>query len=153
MSGFDISKPSGERVMKQKKQDSKREIENLKRLREIEAMIQKGDIENVFVSNASKDSETVSNAVADDILNKLGSEKIDTRDISNMISFTSNKTTTVIKRPNRNMKAKAKARKPAPKTFANRQKKAQVKPKAKPKKAKTSKKPQHKIVQKKKGRR
>ncbi len=139
--------------MKQKKQDSKREIENLKRLREIEAMIQKGDIENAFVSNASKDSETVSNAVADDILNKLESEKIDTRDISNMISFTSNKTTTVIKRPNKNMKAKAKARKPAPKTSANRQKKAQVKPKAKPKKARASKKPPHKSIQKKKGRR
>ena len=153
MSGFNISKLSGEGVMKQKKQDSKREIENLKRLREIEAMIQKGDIENAFVSNASKDSETVSNAVADDILNKLESEKIDTRDISNMISFTSNKTTTVIKRPNRNMKAKARARKPASKTSANRQKKAQAKPKAKPKKAKASKKPQHKIVQKKKGRR
>ena len=147
-------KPSSEGVMKQKKQDSKKEVENLKRLREIEAMIQKGDIENAFVSNASKDSETVSNAVADDILNKLESESINTRDISNMISFTSNKTTTVIKRPSRNAKA-AKASKPAGKAHAAK-KMAQAKPKPKlkarpkPKMAKPmAKKPQHKNAQKK----
>ena len=140
--------------MKQKKQDSKKEVENLKRLREIEAMIQKGDIENAFVSNASKDSETVSNAVADDILNKLESENINTRDISNMISFTSNKTTTVIKRPDRS----AKASKPAGKAHAAK-KMAQTKPKAKlkarpkPKMAKpNAKKPQHKNAQKKRKR-
>ena len=154
-------KPSSEGVMKQKKQDSKREIENLKRLREIEAMIQKGDIENAFVSNASKDSETVSNAVADDILNKLESENIDTRDITNMISFTSNKTTTVVKRPAKRAAAKAKAVKPAKATASKQRKASQPKPKqkavakAKPKaaKAKSSKKQQHKSVQKKKGRR
>ena len=147
-------KPNSEGVMKQKKQDSRKEVENLKRLREIEAMIQKGDIENAFVSNASKDSETVSNAVADDILNKLESESINTRDISNMISFTSNKTTTVIKRPSRSAKA-AKASKPAGKAHAAK-KMAQAKPKPKlkarpkPKMAKPkAKKPQHKSVQKK----
>ena len=79
------------------------------------------------------------------------------RDISNMISFTSNKTTTVIKRPDRSAKA-AKASKPAGKAHAAK-KMAQAKPKPKlkarpkPKMAKPmAKKPQHKNAQKKRKR-
>ena len=83
-----------------KKKDPKKEIEDLKRLREIEAMVQKGDIESAFVSTASKDSETVSNEVADTILNKLESENIYTKDIDNISALTSNRNAPVIKRRN-----------------------------------------------------
>jgi len=99
--------------MKQKK-DSRKEIEDLKKLREIDALIKRGDIENAFISNASKDSEMVSEAVADDILNKLDSEHINTRDISSIISLTSNRRGTVVKKQSKAVAKKAKA-KPAAK--------------------------------------
>lgn len=73
-----------------KKKDPKKEIEDLKKLREIEKIIQKGDIENAFVSNASKDSETVSEAVADEILNSLESENIESKSFDKMMLLTSN---------------------------------------------------------------
>ncbi len=74
--------------MKNKKKNVQEEIEGLKRLKEIESLIKKGDIENAFVSNVSKDSETVNNIMADDILNRIGSEKIDTKDVDSIVSMT-----------------------------------------------------------------
>jgi len=132
--------------MKQKK-DSRKEIEDLKKLREIDALIKRGDIENAFISNASKDSEMVSEAVADDILNKLDSEHINTRDISSIISLTSNRRGTVVKKQSKAVAKKAKA-KPVmqkhKKANAQNKKKAQskkqsVKAKAKPAAKKKSK--------------
>lgn len=126
--------------MKQKK-DLKREVEDLKKLREIEAMIKRGDIENAFVSNATKDSETVSEAAADEILNRLDSENVNTKDIDRIISLTTNKSGVVVKRQQkkampRKAKGKKAATKPARKTLKAPQKKmqnrkiARVKPKA-----------------------
>jgi len=110
--------------MKEKKQDSKKEIENLKRLRDIEAMLQKSDIENAFVSNAAKDSETVNNDIADTILNRIEEEKINTKDINSIISFTSNKKQVVVKK---NTAKKTKPQKAKPKIGSKKSAKAKPK--------------------------
>ncbi len=127
-----------------KKKDTRKEVEDLRKLREIEAMIQRGDIENAFVSNASKDSETVSESVADTILQRLDSEAISKRDLGSLISLTSNKKVEVVKRRREAPKARAAPRKamaksvghaakaPKPKARAAKPKHA-GKPKLKPK--------------------
>ncbi|MCL4371701.1 hypothetical protein M1373_00040 [Candidatus Marsarchaeota archaeon] len=74
--------------MKAKKSDIEKDIKNLKRLKDIQTLLMKGDIENAFSSNASKDSETVNSAIADEILRRVESEKIDTKDVDALITLT-----------------------------------------------------------------
>jgi hypothetical protein len=66
---------------KAKKNDSK-EIEQIRRLKELEGIIKKSDIENAFVSTASKDSESVSSNISDTIINRLAGERINEKELT-----------------------------------------------------------------------
>lgn len=72
---------------KPRKEDSK-EIEQIRRMKELEGIIKKSDIENAFVVTTSKDSETVSSNIADNIINKLSGERINERELSTIEHIT-----------------------------------------------------------------
>ncbi|MCL5100110.1 MAG: hypothetical protein M1158_03280 [Candidatus Marsarchaeota archaeon] len=59
-----------------------REIEQIRRMKDLEGIIKKSDIENAFVSTISKDSEAVSSNIADNIIGKLAAEKINEKELS-----------------------------------------------------------------------
>jgi DNA mismatch repair ATPase MutS len=57
------------------------ELERLKRLNAINEVLKKSDIENAALTNTSKDSETVSDSVIDNMLNQLNIDRHATRDL------------------------------------------------------------------------
>ncbi len=62
--------------------ENSREIEQIRRMKNLEGIIKKNDIENAFVSTISKDSEAVSSNIADNIIGGLTSESINERELS-----------------------------------------------------------------------
>jgi len=56
--------------------------EKLKKLKELQNLLQRSDIENAYVTNPSTEttSETVSNVIAEDVLGSLGRERIGMKD-------------------------------------------------------------------------
>ncbi len=64
-----------------RKEESK-EIEQIRRMKELEGIIKKNDIENAFVVTTSKDSESVSSDIADNIINKLSGERINEKELT-----------------------------------------------------------------------
>lgn len=57
------------------------ELERLRELNAINEVLKKGDIENAALTNTSKDSETVSDNVIDNMLDRLNLDKNSTRDL------------------------------------------------------------------------
>lgn len=68
--------------MKKKQSDDKREIEEIKRLKDLEEIIKRSSMENVLISGASKDFENSNNSTADTIINSLSKEKFESKDIA-----------------------------------------------------------------------
>ncbi|MCL4363424.1 hypothetical protein M1439_03175 [Candidatus Marsarchaeota archaeon] len=68
--------------MKKKQSDDKREIEEIKRLKDLEAIIKRSSMENVLISGASKDFENSNNSTADTIINSLSKDKFESKDIA-----------------------------------------------------------------------
>ena len=68
--------------MKKKQSDDKREIEEIKRLKDLEAIIKRSSMENVLISGASKDFENSNNSTADTIINSLSKGKFESKDIA-----------------------------------------------------------------------
>jgi hypothetical protein len=69
-----------------KKNNSKKskysaELEKLKELNAIKEVLKKSDIENAALTNTSKDSETVSDTVIDNMLNRLNLDKNANKDL------------------------------------------------------------------------
>lgn len=62
--------------------ENSKEIEQIRRMKSLEGIIKKNDIENAFVSTISKDSEAVSSNIADNIIGGLTSESINERELS-----------------------------------------------------------------------
>jgi vacuolar-type H+-ATPase subunit I/STV1 len=58
-----------------------RELAELEELRKLDKIMKKESIEGLFLSNASKDSETIRDTVVEDILDKYRIGKDDQRDI------------------------------------------------------------------------
>ncbi len=65
------------------------ELEKLKKLNAIKEVLKKSDIENAALTNTSKDSETVSDGVIDNMLNQLNLDKNSNRDLEIIESLSS----------------------------------------------------------------
>ena len=57
-----------------KKTNYSKEIEEIKRLKDLNVILKHGDMENALLSNAAKDSETINDNVIDNLLDKADSE-------------------------------------------------------------------------------
>ena len=71
-----------ESMKRRSSRENSREIEQIRRMKSLEGIIKKNDIENAFVSTISKDSEAVSSNIADNIIGGLTSERINERELS-----------------------------------------------------------------------
>jgi hypothetical protein len=65
------------------------EIERLKELNAIKEVLKKSDIENAALTNTSKDSETVSDNVVNNMLDQLNLDKNSNKDLEIIESITS----------------------------------------------------------------
>ncbi len=68
--------------MPKKNQKYSDELEKIKLLKSINSMLKTSDIENVLLSNSSKDSEIVSESTIDNLLSKATSNKDTYKDIN-----------------------------------------------------------------------
>lgn len=93
------------------------ELERLRALNAIKEVLKKGDIENAALTNTSKDSETVSDNVIENMLNQLNLNKNSAKDFEIVESLTSasgngtritKSTTTKIRSAKGKIKAKSK---------------------------------------------
>ncbi len=88
--------------MKKKQSDDKKEIEEIKRLRDLEEIIRRSSMENVLISGASKDFENSNNSTADIIIDSLSKDKFGDKDIALLDKLTATTTQTHFSKAKRN---------------------------------------------------
>jgi hypothetical protein len=94
-----------------------KELERLRELNAINEVLKKGDIENAALTNASKDSEVVSDSSIDNMLDQLNIDRNSSKDLEIVEGLTGQSRKGI--RPSRRSSAK-----PARKPKANRRKQA-----------------------------
>ena len=76
-----------------------RELEKLKALKSINAVLKKGDIEDALLSNSARDNETVSDTAVSSMLDNLKADRVPEKDIEVVERMTTYGTgTTIVKR-------------------------------------------------------
>ena len=83
-------------------------------------MLKKGDIENAALTNASKDSETVSDTTIDNMLNQLNLDRNSSKDLSIVEGLVDQKNNETTKE--KLMRHKPRARMPVKKVHSNKSK-------------------------------
>lgn len=73
------------------------ELKRLQALNAIKEVLKKSDIENAALTNTSKDSETVSDNVIDNMLNQLNLDRNSTRDLEIVESLASQRNGSIMK--------------------------------------------------------
>jgi len=105
-------------------------IEKLRKLRDLQTILKRSDIENAYVTNPGSEttSETTSNVIAEDMLDSLNREKVSMRDFDIVSKSPQRRSHTrrTARPAKRNPKAKriirrrAKTRRPKPKKHKRR---------------------------------
>lgn len=78
--------------MAKKNEKYSRELEQIKMLKSINAMLKASDIENVLLSNSAKDSETVSDGVVQEMMGRVSKERERNREILDIERMTAQST-------------------------------------------------------------
>ena len=104
----------------------RKEIEEIKMLKDLDTLLKKNTMENAFLSNPSKDSETINSNVADNILSELDKETISPKELEAIERLTSVNSSSKVQRSVKAVKGKTGIRitkKPAPKKASIKKKK------------------------------
>ncbi|EET89823.1 MAG: hypothetical protein LVQ97_05450 [Candidatus Micrarchaeales archaeon] len=84
----------------------RKEIEEIKMLKDLDMLLKKNTMENAFLSNPSKDSETINSNVADNILSELDKETISPKELETIERLTSVNSSSKVQKSVRAVKGK-----------------------------------------------